>query len=109
MYNPDMDGPKCRKSLKEEEEEQGEDVDRYSESHAISAPPKFVRDHKQSERGRGKKRRRAWPAFDNRFTIMRARPSCFDVIHCKWSSNFKAKTLLGNRRLRERRERSTLP
>ena len=72
MYNPDMDGPKCRKSLKEEGEEQGEDVDRYSKSHAISAPPKFVRDHKQSERGRGKKRRRAWPAFDNRFTIMRA-------------------------------------
>ena len=66
-----MDCPKWRKTLEKEEQEDVEDVDRYSKSHAISAPPKFVRDHKQSERGRGEERcRGAGQAFDNRFTIM---------------------------------------
>ena len=68
-------------------------MDRYSESHAISAPPKIVRDHKQSERGRSGQEAMESLAGVRQWIHNHVRSPCFDV-HCSCSLNFKAKTLV---------------
>ena len=65
-------------------------MDRYSESHAISAPPKIVRDHKQSERGRSGQEAMESLACVRKWIHNHVRSSY--IATC--SLNFKAKTLV---------------